>query len=174
MEDQHLRAAEQRGVELERWVFGGRADQSDGAVLDKGQEAVLLRAVEAVDLVHEEQGLAADPGMFLGLGEDLFEVRHARKDRADRDEAQAHGVGEQAGDGGLAGAGRAPEDDRREAASGDHPPDRALGAGEVFLSHDLIERARAQAIGEGRAFGGLLGLGWGFVGCEQVGHRSPR
>ena len=58
-QDQHLAARQQRGVDLEARVLGRRADQRDGAVLDIGQEAVLLRAVEAVDLVHEQQGLLA-------------------------------------------------------------------------------------------------------------------
>ena len=60
VEDQHLRAAEQRGVELERLGFSVVAPTSDDrAVLDIGQEAVLLRAVEAVDLVDEQQGARA-------------------------------------------------------------------------------------------------------------------
>src|SRR5581483_9887853 len=45
---EHLRAREQRSVELERRIFRGGADQRDGAILDIRQEAVLLRAVEAV------------------------------------------------------------------------------------------------------------------------------
>ena len=55
LEHQHARARQQRRVQLERRVFGGGADQHDGAVLHHRQEAVLLRAVEAVDLVDEQQ-----------------------------------------------------------------------------------------------------------------------
>ena len=54
VEDQHLRAAEQRGVEFETGILGGRTDQGDGAVLDEGQETVLLGAVEAVYLIHQQ------------------------------------------------------------------------------------------------------------------------
>ena len=61
-EDQHLAARQQGGVELEAGVLGRRADQGHRAVLDIGQEAVLLRAIEAVDLVHEQQGLLAGLG----------------------------------------------------------------------------------------------------------------
>ena len=61
-EDQHLAARQQRGVELEARILGRRADQGDRAVLDIRQEAVLLGAVEAVDLVHEQQGLLAGAG----------------------------------------------------------------------------------------------------------------
>ena len=44
----------QRRVDLEVRVLGGRADQGDEPLLDRRQERVLLRLVEAVDLVEEE------------------------------------------------------------------------------------------------------------------------
>ena len=53
---QDLAAGEQGAVQREGRVFRGGADQDDGAVLDHGQKAVLLGAVEAVDFVHEQQG----------------------------------------------------------------------------------------------------------------------
>ena len=49
-----LRAREQRRVHLEVRVLGRRADQRHEALLDAGQQRVLLRLVEAVDLVEEE------------------------------------------------------------------------------------------------------------------------
>ena len=52
-----LAARQQRPVQLERRVLGRSPDQGDDPLLDEGQEAVLLGAVEAVDLVHEQQGL---------------------------------------------------------------------------------------------------------------------
>jgi hypothetical protein len=55
LEHDDATAGEQRGVELERRVFGRRADEHDVAALDVGQEGVLLGAIEAVDLVDEEQ-----------------------------------------------------------------------------------------------------------------------
>jgi hypothetical protein len=54
MQDHHLGARQQGRIELEARIFGGRANQSHGAVLDIGQETVLLRAIEAVDFVHEQ------------------------------------------------------------------------------------------------------------------------
>ena len=56
---EHLRAREERRVHLERRVLGRRADQDDVARLDVRQERVLLRLVEAVDLVDEEDRAAA-------------------------------------------------------------------------------------------------------------------
>ena len=49
-----LRAREQRVVDLEVRVLGGGADQRHQALLDRGQQRVLLGLVEAVDLVEEE------------------------------------------------------------------------------------------------------------------------
>ena len=59
LEAEHLAAREQRRVDRERRVLGGGADQRDRARLDVGQEGVLLRLVEAVDLVDEEDGALA-------------------------------------------------------------------------------------------------------------------
>ena len=55
---QHIDAAarEQRRDDLEGGILGGRADQPDGAALDVGQKCVLLRLVEAVNLIDEEDG----------------------------------------------------------------------------------------------------------------------
>ena len=50
---------QQSAVQLERRVLGRGADEDDVAGLDERQERVLLRPVEAVDLVHEEERAAA-------------------------------------------------------------------------------------------------------------------
>ena len=173
-QDQHLAARQQRGVELEARVLGRRADQRHRAVLDVGQEAVLLRAIEAVDLVHEQQGLLAGSRGGPRFGEDLLEVGDAREDRGDRDEAHADGIGEQARDGRLAGARRPPQDHRGEAAGRDHPPDRAVGAGQMLLPDDLVERLRPQPVGERRI--GARGASAARAGTSgrRTGRPSPR
>ena len=50
------RAGQQRGVDLEERVLGGGPDQHQQALLHRGEEGVLLGAVEPVDLVEEEDG----------------------------------------------------------------------------------------------------------------------
>src|SRR5205085_8793428 len=45
----------QRADDLERRVLGRRADERDRPVLDRGQQGVLLRLVEAMYLVDEER-----------------------------------------------------------------------------------------------------------------------
>ena len=54
-------ARKQRRDDLERRVLRGGPDEGDRALLDVGQNRVLLRLVEAMDLVDEEQG--APPGV---------------------------------------------------------------------------------------------------------------
>jgi len=54
-------AGEEGRDDLEGRVLGGRAHQDDRAVLDVREEGVLLRLVEAVDLVHEEHGALGGP-----------------------------------------------------------------------------------------------------------------
>ena len=160
VEGEDAGAGEEGGVELEGGVLGGGADQHDGAVLHQREEGVLLRLVEAVDLVDEEQGAAAVLAAEAGGLEDLLQVGDAGEDGADLHEGEVGGVGEEAGDGGLADAGRAPEDDGAEVALGEHPAERGVGAEEVVLADDLLEPARAEAVGErarrlrGRARGG--------------------
>jgi hypothetical protein len=59
LQHEHAGAAEKCADDLEGRVLGGGADEGDGAGLDVGQECVLLRLVEAVYLVAEEDGAAA-------------------------------------------------------------------------------------------------------------------
>ncbi len=149
-QDQHLATRQERGVQFEARILGGRTDQRYRAVLDIGQEAVLLRSVEAMHLVDEQQGLLAGLGHLPGLGEDFLEIGNAREDRRDRHEPQPDGVGEQPRDAGLARARRPPQDHRGETTRRDHPADRALGAGQMLLADDLVERPRPEAVGERR------------------------
>ena len=110
VEHQHQRARQQRAVELEGRVLGGGADQRDGAVLHVRQEAVLLRAVEAVDLVDEQQRALAGLAPALGAVEGLAQVLHAREDGRELLEGELGLVRQQPRHRGLAGARRAPQD----------------------------------------------------------------
>ena len=61
-ERQHRGARQQRRDDLERRVLRRRADQHDGPVLDVRQESILLRLVETMNLVDEEDRLLARIG----------------------------------------------------------------------------------------------------------------
>ena len=85
-------AGEQRGDDLERRVLGGGADQADGAALDVGQKGVLLRLVEAMDLVDEEDGARAELRGLFGIDHDLLDLLDAGEDGGELDEGGLGGA----------------------------------------------------------------------------------
>ena len=127
LEHQHTGPRQQWRVQLERRVLGRRANEHDGAVLHHRQEGILLRAVEAVNLVDEQQrplpGLRGAPRRL----EDFLQIGDAGEDRRDLLEMQIGLVGQQPRDRGLAGAGRAPEDQRAERPASSIRVERTIG-----------------------------------------------
>ena len=83
-----------------------RADEDDRAVLDIGQERILLGAVEAVDFVDEEQRALTDLPALGGSSKDPAQVRHPREGGGDLFEDEAGLADEQSGDRRLAASGR--------------------------------------------------------------------
>ena len=78
LERQQQRAGQQRGDHRERRVLGGRRDEDDPAVLDAGQQRVLLGLREPVDLVEEQhRGDAVEVAARARLLHDLPHVAHA-------------------------------------------------------------------------------------------------
>ena len=169
LEPEQRGAREQRAGEREERVLGGGADEDEQALLDVREQRVLLGAVEAVHLVEEEDRAAA---LLADAGarplRDLAHVLHAGGDRRHRLERLAGRAGDEAGDRGLAGAGRAPQHHRREAVGLDQHPERATGPEELLLADHLVEAARPEAGGQRRAPFEPLG----DRGAEEVvGHR---
>ena len=141
-------AGEERGVDLEGGIFGGGADEADGAALDVGEEGVLLGLVEAMDLVDEEDGARAEAGGFLGLDHDLLDLLDAGEDGGELDEGGAGGVGDDLGEGGFADTGWAPEDHGGGVVGLDGEAEGFAGAEEVLLAGVFGEGAGAHALGE--------------------------
>src|SRR5207249_2818724 len=73
------RAAEERSVHLEERILGSRADKRENAFLDRGQQRVLLRLVESMDFVKEQDRAAVvlSEGR-LGRGDGVAHVLDAR------------------------------------------------------------------------------------------------
>ena len=126
LEDEHAGPRQQRRIELEGRVLGGGAHQNDGAVFHMRQEGVLLAAVEAVDLVDEQQRAASLLAARLGGVEHLAQVGHAGMNGRELLEMKIGEIGEQPRHGGLARARRSPEDHRGEPAGLDHARQHAL------------------------------------------------
>ena len=151
-------ARQQGGVHLEGRVLRRRADQRDGALFHVGQEGVLLRLVEAVDLVDEQdRAAAAEHALGLRLGDHRADLLHAGHDGGERHEARARHVRDELRQRRLARAGRAPEDHRVERAVLEGAPEHLAGADQVLLPHHLVEGARAHPVGERRGRHGALG-----------------
>jgi hypothetical protein len=151
LEHDDLAAGQERAVELEGRVLGRRAHEHDVPRLDVRQEDVLLRAVEAVDLVEEEDRPLGVPGAHrTRLLEHLAHLLHARRDGGVREEDRGGLRGDQPRQRGLAHARRAPEDQRRDAVLGDRAPQEPVGADDLGRPLDLVERARPHAVRERR------------------------
>src|SRR5262245_23457555 len=77
LEGEHARPRQQRRIELEGGVLGGGADEYDRAVFHMRQEGILLRAVEAVNFVDEEQRAAAFLAARFRRVEEFTQIPHA-------------------------------------------------------------------------------------------------
>jgi len=118
-----------------------------------------------VDLVDEQDGpliVHAEP--VLGLGDGLAQFGDAGGDGADGLERGPRGRRDDPGERRLAGAGRTPEDERREAVGlGRLAQERTL-ADDVLLPDRLVKTAWTHPRRERRAGGQLLLA----VGFEEV------
>ena len=99
-----LTAREQGRVDLEVGVLGRRADQRDEALLDGGQQRVLLGLVEAMDLVEEEDRRLGQLPAVLRALEHLAHLSAPGLDGAELLQGGMGGGGDDAGQRGLPGA----------------------------------------------------------------------
>ena len=166
-----LRPGEQRRVDLEERVLGRRADQRHQALLDGGQQRVLLGLVEAVDLVEEEDGPAPVAAPLLGALEHRPDLGAAGVDRRLLLEGAVGGGRDDPGDRRLAGARRSVEDHRVRLAGLDRGAQRRALGEQVLLADEVVERARAHPDGERRPLAGAARRR--LVALEQlIAHRA--
>ncbi len=170
-EDEDVTAGEQRGDDLERGVLGGGADEDDRPRLDVGEEGILLRLVEAVDLVDKDDGPPAlgekEPA---GLFHQLLDLGDFDQHGAERDEGVPGLALDDPGQRRLAGAGRAPEDARAVAVLVDHPPEHRLRLQQFVLAAEIGQFPGPGPFGQGDITGCVL-----FAGHRQLsGHGSVR
>ena len=134
-------------------VLGGRGDEHDPAVLDAGQQRILLRLRETVDLVEEQnRRLPVEVALSECLLHDLAHIAHPRGHGGELDESPAGGARDRLGQCRLAGSGRTPQDHGcrgpcRHVRSGEQHERRARTQ-QMGLSGDLLERRRPHPHGE--------------------------
>ena len=147
----HLCPREQRRVHLVVRVLGRRADQRDKALLHGRQQRILLRLVEAMDLVEEQdRPLAARAQAFAGAAEHLADVLDGRRNGGELFERRPRRRRDDARERRLPGAGRPVEDRRADTVLCDREPERRSLAEHVRLADELVERSRPQPLRERR------------------------
>ena len=171
---------EQQGARQERWDDGERrvlrrGDQDHPSVLNGGQQGVLLRLGEAVDLVDEKDRLPA-PGREPppGPADHVADVLDARGHCRQLFEAAARRPGHQVGQGRLPRSGRPPQDHRRHRDGGagrrfeQTPQWRAL-AEQMVLPDHLLDARGPHADGQ-RRVGAVCGDARVIdaLGCEEI------
>jgi len=166
LELDHPRTRDERGVDLEVGILGGGTDEDDGSVLHRVEEGILLRAVEAVDLVDEEYRAAGHGEKAALGGVDLAaEVLDRTRDGRDLHELGVRGVGDDARERGLARTGRTVEDDRREGVVLDGTTQPRSVTHRLLLSDVPVEGLRTHAHGKRCVDVSLVAL---YVGEEVV------
>ena len=155
LQDENLATGKQGSDDLEGRILRRGADQHDGAALHGAEERILLRLVEAVDLVDKEDGSggAGEEGFVLGLVDDFPDFLDTRADGAEGVELPVQGVGDDTGQGGLADAGRPPEDEGGQDTALDHPPKDAAFADQVTLADVLLQGDGAHPLRKGSETG---------------------
>ncbi len=168
-----LRARQQRAVHLERRVLGGGADEGDQSLLDERQERILLRLVEAVHFVDEQDGMAAMLLQHqLRLRNRLADVLDAGQHRGQRHELGIERRGHQPRQCGLAHPRRPPQDHRMQLARFECQPQRPAWSQQVGLADHFVDVPGAQALSQRRGWLGRTKQAVGMHGTCAI--RSAR
>ncbi len=150
LEPHHPAARQQRRDHLEGRVLGRRTHEDDRAGLDVGQERILLRAREAVDLVHEQDRARAVEVASLGRRRDrLAHILHPGVDRRHRDEVGPLAAGQQARQCSLSGTRGSPQQQGWESPPSCNPRQQLSWGQEVVLTDEFVECRRPHSLGKG-------------------------
>ena len=122
-----------------------------------GEQSVLLRAVEAVNFVDEENGsLSVETEAFLGAGYCFSDILHPRKHGGYRHKRCAARLRQHLCEGSLPGPRRSPENERGNLALLDGPPKEMPFTGQMLLADQLSNSFGPHAFGERRSRLGFL------------------
>ena len=128
-----------------------RADEFHDATLDVGQQHILLRFAEAVNLINEkDRGLAGVLKTVVRRGQDTSHVGHVRFHAAEAFESATGVPGDDLGQRRLPGSRGSEEDHRLHPVGFDRATEQLAGPQDVLLADVLAEGLRAESGGEGR------------------------
>ena len=142
LEPEQPRPAHQRLIDFEIGVFGGGADQGEGAVFHPGQQCILLGGVEAVHLINEQDRAQAVVLQALPGGVHLAaQILDPRQHRVEAAEGGAGAAGDDPRQGRLARARRAMQDQVADPIGGDRPAQQPAGTQDRLLADEVVEAA---------------------------------
>jgi len=162
-----LGAGDEGTVDVEKRVVGGGADEADHAAFDVGQQNVLLGFVEPVDLVDEEDRPGpARPEPVGRRSHDPPDIGHVALHPAEPLEYRSGGPGDDLGECGFPGSGRAVEEDGGDPVGLDRPAQELARTEDVLLPGVFFERAGPHPGAQGCVeIGGRVGRG-----LEKIAH----
>ncbi len=120
-----------------------------------------------MNLVDEEHGAFAERAPVLRFGNDFAQIGNTGADGRDRSKMRIGHARDDFGQRGFTGAGRSPEDQRRNVVRFDCAAQRMAFSNDVLLTDELVERARPHARGKRRC-GGRGGLEQTRFHAEQL------
>ncbi len=152
LQHKHLAPRQQRAVHFKRRIFGSGAYQDDTALFHIRQKGVLLRFVESVDLVYEQDGFFAEPTVLLRPFHHLLYLFDTAGHRRKIDERRPRGVRDHPRQRGLAHARRPPKDHGADTVVLYEPPQDLALADQMFLPRHFAQIAGTQARGQRQTF----------------------
>ena len=147
LELKHCAAGQQRVVYIKIRILGGGGDQRDGALLHTFQKALLLALVEILDLIQIQQNAAA-AAQRTDLAEHRFDVAGGGGGAVELVQAHPAARRDDAGHRGLANAGGAVKNHVGDFSAFHRAAEHLIGAKQMLLAADLLQRAGTKALCE--------------------------
>ncbi len=139
-------AGEQGADHFEGRVFGGGSHEGDRPRFHVGEEGILLGAIQAMDLIEEEQ---AGPALLTGLPRRRHRrahFLHSGLDPGKSRELRVDMLRQELREGGLADSGGSPEDAGGQGAGPQESAEGPFRAEEGVLPHDVLDSPRSHAL----------------------------
>ena len=148
----NLRPRHERAVDIEKRIVSRRADQSQISAFDIGKENVLLRFVEMVDLVDEQNRLLPGGAGAIGRARDhTAHFGHIAFHATQPNELGVSHVGDDMSERGFSGARRPGQNHRWQTIGFNRTAKQFSRSKNMFLADKFIERSRSHPRGERRS-----------------------
>src|SRR5690349_16045165 len=171
LELKNLRWRDKRTVDVKERVIGGCTDQAQVSAFDIGKQNVLLRFVEMMDLIDEQNRLLAGaPETVRCCGDDATHFSDIALYTADSDKFGVCHLGYDVGQGCFSAAGGSGKNHRWQTISFNRAAEKFPCSENVFLTDEFQERSWTHPGCEGR--GGVRARNIGIILVEKIMHET--